>query len=107
MYTHISLFRFRDRNQMEAHRAEIKARLEAFPAHIPSICTCLVTENCLPQPPVLPAPTLLFCDLVQVLTFETEEALKAYPHDPYHMQLVKETDHLLERVCIVDYQDRA
>lgn len=50
MYTHISMFRFRDRNDLDSAREQVKARLLEFPAHIPSIADCWVTENILAQP---------------------------------------------------------
>ncbi len=104
MYKHISMFRFRDRTNLEAVRAEFKAQLLEFPAHIPSIADCQVIENILAQPEVPDAAPLLFCDLVQILSFRTAQELAAYPHDPHHMAQVQATDHLVERVCIIDFK---
>lgn len=104
MYTHISMFRFRDRNDLDSAREQVKARLLEFPAHIPSIADCWVTENILAQPEVPAGSPLLFCDLVQIITFQSAADLAAYPHDSYHMAMVQETDHLLERVCILDFK---
>lgn len=105
MYTHISMFRFRSRDNLKTIRAEFKAQLLEFPTHIPSIVDCQVVENTLAQPEVPPESPLLFCDLVQIITFRTAAELAAYPHDPYHMAQVQTTDDLVERVCIVDFKN--
>lgn len=81
----------------------LQAQLEEFPKHIPSIQSCKLLRNHLAQPPLVPGSPLVFCDLIQIITFSNEADLAAYPHDPYHMAHVRETTHLLERVCIIDY----
>lgn len=104
MYTHISMFRFRDRATLETDRDRIRSALETFPAHIPSIQSSQVVVNCLAQPQVPGSSPLLFCDLVQIVTFASAADLAAYPQDPYHRKLVQKTDELVERVCIIDYK---
>ena len=103
MYTHISMFRFRDRDDLDAQRNEIRRCLESFPAHIPYIQTYSILENCLPHPKLDSEDAPIFCDLIQIITFTTQADLSAYPHDPYHMAMVRETSHMVERVCITDF----
>lgn len=103
MYTHISMFRLRDRDNSNAQRNEIRSRLESFPAHIPSIQSSRILENCLPHPKLDSEDAPFFCDLIQIITFATQADLAAYPHDPYHMAMVSETSHMVERVCITDF----
>lgn len=67
------------------------------------IQSSFIFENMLQQPTLDPAGPLVFCDLIQIVTFDTEADLAAYPHDPYHMAKVNETAHLVDRVCIVDF----
>jgi len=104
MYTHISMFRFRDRSKLEEHREEIRQMLLTFPQHIPQICGYQVFDGCLPHPPGKEDTPLLFCDLIQIITFDSLDALTAYPRNPWHQAMVTATDHLMDRVCIMDYR---
>lgn len=106
MYTHISMFRLRDREKLAVHRNLIREKLLTFPAHIPYIAGYRVLDNCLAQPNVPEGSPLLFCDLIQIVTFRSAGDLAAYPHDPYHMAMVKETDGIMERVCILDFKNQ-
>lgn len=103
MYTHVSMFRFHDREHLAAHRDKIRQMLLTFPEHIPEIRSCKVVENCLPQPTVSADSPLLFCDLIQIITFASAEELARYPHNEYHQEMVRTTDDLMERVCILDF----
>lgn len=104
MYIHISMFRFRDRKQLPQVREQLRKRLLEFPEHIPTIRDYRLEDNCLGQPAVPEGSPLTFCDLIQIAAFDSSEALEAYPKDPCHQAMVRETDHLLERVCILDYE---
>ena len=103
MYTHISMFRFRDRDNLTAQRDKIRSRLESFPAHIPSIQSSRILENCLPHPKLDSEDAPVFCDLVQIITFETQADLAAYPHDSYHITIVNETSHMLQLLYLTDF----
>lgn len=104
MYTHVSMFRFRSRENLEQTRELIRQRLQEFPAHIPEIRTSRVLDNCMPHPDLPAGGPQLFCDLIQIVTFDSRADLEKYPRDPWHQTMVQETDHLVERVCILDYE---
>lgn len=45
-----------------------------------------------------------FGDVVHIIDFPNPEDAAAYPTSPAHLALMKETNHLIDRVVAIDYQ---
>ena len=106
MIKHISMFRL-SQSTDEPEQTEkllfVKTQLEALPKEIDFIKESFVGTALFDVPSVSP-PLLSFCDLVQILTFDTAEAAAAYPPQPAHLSLSKICSPLLSEIASIDFE---
>ena len=99
MIHHIVMFKLSDTpdaRQKEAHKQEVKERLERLPARIDVIRSMEVGLNVVAQARAF--------DVVLVSTFENLDDLEIYRVHPAHQEFVAYVTKIREQVASVDYE---
>ena len=99
MIHHIVMFKLSespDMRQKEAHKQEIKERLERLPAEIDVIRSMEVGINVVAQARAF--------DVVLVSTFDNLDDLETYRIHPAHQEFVKYVGQIREQTASVDYE---
>lgn len=94
MYRHISIFTLKDKNETERFVSMLKEV-----GNNPTVINNEIGTNVTKTDGEGPA----FGDIVQVIDFETKEALDAYPASKEHMKLLQEGP-VMEKVSAIDYE---
>ena len=106
MIKHISMFSFKDNaggKTKDKNVNEIRQLLLDLPSQIPFILTNEVGAQIKNAPePGADAPPVY--DLVQIITFEAPENAAAYPAHPAHLDLVRRSDAMTDKMAMIDYE---
>ncbi|MFH5181889.1 Dabb family protein [Paenibacillus sp. TAB 01] len=97
MYEHIVCFKFNERFQPEMEKGLLEALL-SFKGRIPGIVDLTAGINVTEETGNIHGYTLGLR-----VTFENQEALRAYGPHPAHQQFVGMLDGILDNVVVVDY----
>lgn len=94
MIKHVSVFTLKDKNEIK-HFVEM---LEEVGQNCPLIIKSEIGVNMSEQPPVGPH----FGDIIQIIEFNNEEDLNAYPVSKEHQKLLDDGPEM-ETVTAIDY----
>lgn len=106
MIRHISVF-FLKEDSVDFKKAANIKKLEELLLEIPKkmegIADYKVGINSSPLLPkgILEVPE--FGDIVQIIDFNEEEAAKGYPRHPAHVEFIKQSKNIIEKVVAIDY----
>jgi len=106
MIKHISMFSFKGDaggKTKEENINEVRQLLLDLPSQIPFILTNEVGAQ-IKNTPETGADAPPVYDLVQIITFETPENAAAYPAHPAHLDLVRRSDAMVEKMAMIDYE---
>jgi hypothetical protein len=97
MYEHIVCFKFNEK-YTPAREAELVSALQGFKGQIPGIVEVTAGVNVTEETNNIHGYTLGLR-----VTFESQEALRAYGPHPVHQQFVTLLDGIVDNVIVIDY----
>lgn len=100
---HISLFRLKPEFRAPEVVIAIAAQLRALPQKLPTIIECEIGTKPLGGPDGSPDGAVKFYDLVQIITFASEEDCAAYPKTEPHNEFLAFSHPYMEQVDVIDY----
>jgi hypothetical protein len=100
---HISMFRLKDEARTPEIVGILAQGLRDIPNQVPFILQSEVGEKPFPMPTQSPDGLVQFYDLVQIITFASEEDCKAYPTAQGHLDFVQASGLYIDQVVGIDY----
>ncbi len=100
---HVSVFRLKD-SARNPETIELLARLlRELPGQVPSIEECEVGVKPFPMPTESPDGQVRFYDLIQIITFRSQEDCMAYPASAGHRGFLEASSRYMAQVVGIDY----
>ena len=103
MIKHVSIFFLKDENKEENKKSLVKM-LEQFEDKLENIAEYQVGSDCMKRPPKGLPGVPEFGDVMQIIGFKNEADAGSYAMLPEHMELMKSSESMIERVVAIDIQ---
>ncbi len=103
MMRHISVFRLKPECRTPEIIQSVAAQLRALPQALSTITDCEIGVKPFPGPSESPNGAVQFYDLIQIITFATEEDCMAYPTTQAHNDFLAASHDYMEQVIVLDY----
>jgi len=98
MFEHLVSFKFNE-NYTKEHERKLLDKIATFKAHIPGIVEITAGVNTTGETEQIQGYTLGLR-----VTFQDEEALRAYGPHPVHREYVQMLDGIIDNVIVIDYE---
>ncbi len=103
MMRHVSVFRVKPEYRTPEIISMLEQRLLALPATVPTVIDCEIGVKQFILPSESPEGKIKFYDIIQIITFATQEDCLAYPATQGHQDLLHATSKYMEDVVGLDY----
>jgi hypothetical protein len=100
---HVSVFRVKEEARTPEIIAFLEEQLRGIPAAVPTVLQSEVGVKPFPMPTQSPDGQVQFYDLIQIITFASEEDCMAYPMTSGHQRLLETTNRFMDQVIGIDY----
>ena len=103
MMRHISVFRLKPECRTPEIINSVADRLRALPQALPTITACEIGVKPFAMPSESPNGAVQFYDLIQIISFASEQDCMAYPTTQAHNDFLAFSQPYMEQVIVVDY----
>lgn len=103
MMRHISVFRVKPEHRNPETIEAIAQQLRQLPDVIPTITACEIGVKPFSMPTDSPNGEVQFYDLIQIITFASEQDCMAYPATKGHADFLASSSPYMEQVIVLDY----
>lgn len=100
---HVSVFRVKDCARNPETIWQLARQLSELPQQVPTIVDCEVGIKPFPMPTESPDGNVQFYDLIQIITFASQEDCMAYPASSGHLSFLKASAQYMDQVIGIDY----
>jgi hypothetical protein len=100
---HVSVFQVKEEARTPETIEFLAEQLRTIPAAVPTVLQSEVGVKPFPMPTQSPDGQVEFYDLIQIITFASEEDCMAYPMTPGHQALLETTNSYIQQVVGIDF----